>query len=61
MLLWVLLVLSFLLVAGGLAVIGRLAFRLAGDVRHFGRAVGDATDRIGRSAAELEEARATLR
>lgn len=61
MLLWVLVVVSFLLVAGGLAVLGRLAFRLARDVRHLARAVGDATDRIGHAAAELEDARAPLR
>lgn len=56
MLLWVLLALSLLLVVAGLAVLGRLAFRLAGDVRHFGRAVAEATDRIGESAEDLREA-----
>ncbi len=57
MFLWVLLALTLLFVVGGLAVLGRLAFRLAGDVRHLGRAVGDAADRIGRAAADLEDAR----
>ena len=55
---WVLLAAAFVLVVAGAAVLGRLAFGLARDVRHLGRAVGDATDRIGRAAADLEAARA---
>ncbi|MGR6996999.1 hypothetical protein ACU686_00850 [Yinghuangia aomiensis] len=51
-----LLALSLVLVVAGLAVIGRLAFRLAGEVRHFGRAAGDAHDRIGRAAEDLRDA-----
>lgn len=58
MLLWVLLAAALLVFVGGCAVLGRLSFRLARDVRHLGRAVGDATDRIGRAASELEDARA---
>lgn len=56
MLLWVLLALSLVLVVAGLAVIGRLAFHLAGEVRHFGRAAGDAHERIGRAAEDLRDA-----
>lgn len=56
MLLWVLLAVSLVLVVAGLAVIGRLAFRLAGEVRHFGRVAGDAHERIGRAAEDLRDA-----
>jgi hypothetical protein len=57
MLLWVMLAVAFVSIVVGLAVLGRLAFGLARDVRHLGRTMGDATDRIGRAAADLEEAR----
>ncbi|MDI2126656.1 hypothetical protein [Yinghuangia seranimata] len=60
MLLWVLLAAVLVLVVAGLAVLGRLAFRLAGDVRHFARTAADAADRIGEAAAELDAARMPL-
>jgi hypothetical protein len=61
MLLWVLLAAALLLVVAGLAVLGRLAFRMAREVRHLAAEIGDAADRIGRAAADLDDARAGLR